>query len=91
MVVEALTCGLLAGLEVRLRALHVLVQRHERRSEGVEFGEEVRRDARRLMELPGMEGLEDAEDGEGAGRTDGEWTDVEEGNPVGKGGCRGEV
>ena len=42
--------------------------------DGVEFGEEIKREAGRLMELPGMPDLGDA--GEG---TDEEWEDMEEG------------
>lgn len=46
--------------------------------EGVEFGEEVKREAGRLMELPGMEGLEE-DGGERVGGSDEEWEDMEEG------------
>ena len=46
--------------------------------DGVEFGEEVKREAGRLMELPGMEGLEDEGEGEGRGGADDEWEDMEE-------------
>lgn len=72
----ALANGLIEDETGRLEKANLSIGYQD--DEGVQFSDEVKREAGRLIELPGMEGLEDmlGEDG-GKGGTDGEWMDTD--------------